>query len=165
MGKEILGGNLPILDLQLWIKYLHCNVDGPKDCDANWSKGDREGEISYDIPYMWNLKRNETNELIYKAETDLRKELMVTRGNIRGRDSSGVWDWHVHIARFKIDNQQGTGGFSGGSDSKESACSAGDLGLIPKSGRRPGEGNGNPLWYSCLVNSWTEKLGGLQSMG
>ena len=36
---------------------------------------------------MWNLKRNETNELIYKAETDLRKELMVTRGNVRGRDS------------------------------------------------------------------------------
>ena len=32
----------------------------------------------------------------------------------------------------------------GGSDSKESACNAGDLGLIPGSGRPPGEGNGNP---------------------
>ena len=30
----------------------------------------REGEISYDIPYMWNLKRNDTNELTYKTETD-----------------------------------------------------------------------------------------------
>ena len=30
----------------------------------------REGEISDDIPYMWNLKRNDTNELIYKTETD-----------------------------------------------------------------------------------------------
>ena len=29
---------------------------------------DREREISYDIPYMWNLKRNDTNELNYKAE-------------------------------------------------------------------------------------------------
>ena len=29
--------------------------------------GDREGEMSYDIPYMWNLRRNDTNELIYKT--------------------------------------------------------------------------------------------------
>ena len=43
-------------------------------------------------------------------------------------------------------------GFSGGSDSKESACNAGDAGLIPGLGRSPGEGNGNPLQYSCLEN-------------
>jgi len=42
---------------------------------------------------------------------------------------------------------------SGGSDSKESACNAGDLGLIPELGRCPGERNGNPLLYSCLENS------------
>ena len=35
---------------------------------------------------------------------------------------------------------------------KESACNAGDLGLIPGLGRSPGEGNGNPLQYSCLEN-------------
>ena len=40
----------------------------------------------------------------------------------------------------------------GGSDSKESACSAGDLGSIPALGRTPGEGHGNPLQYSCLEN-------------
>ena len=44
-------------------------------------------------------------------------------------------------------------GFPGGSDSKESAHSAGDMGLIPGSGRSPGGGNGNPLQYSCLGNS------------
>ena len=44
-------------------------------------------------------------------------------------------------------------GFPGGSDGKESACNAGDQGLIPGSGRSPGEGNGNPLQYSCLENS------------
>ena len=38
------------------------------------------------------------------------------------------------------------------SDSKESARSAGDRGSIPGLGRSPGEGNGNPLWYSCLEN-------------
>ena len=44
-------------------------------------------------------------------------------------------------------------GFLGGSDSKESACDAGDPGLIPESGRSPGEGKGNPLQYPCLENS------------
>ena len=41
----------------------------------------------------------------------------------------------------------------GGSDGKESACYAGDPGSIPGSGRSPGEGNGDPLQYSCLENS------------
>ena len=41
----------------------------------------------------------------------------------------------------------------GGSDNKESACDAGDRGSIPVLGRSPGEGNGNPLQYSCLENS------------
>ena len=40
-----------------------------------------------------------------------------------------------------------------------------DAGLIPGLGRCPGEGNGNPLQYSCLGNPWTEKPGGLQSIG
>ena len=44
-------------------------------------------------------------------------------------------------------------GFPGGSDGKESACSVGDLGLIPGLGRSPGEENGYPLQYSCLENS------------
>ena len=44
-------------------------------------------------------------------------------------------------------------GLPGGLDSKESACIAGDLGLIPGSGRSLGEGNGNSLQYSCLKNS------------
>ena len=44
------------------------------------------------------------------------------------------------------------GFFPGGSDHKECACNVGDLGLISGSGRSPGEGNGNPLQYSCLEN-------------
>ena len=43
-------------------------------------------------------------------------------------------------------------GLPGGSDGKESACSAGDLGSIPGWGRSPGEGHSNPLQYSCLGN-------------
>ena len=43
-------------------------------------------------------------------------------------------------------------GFPGGSDGKESAHNVGDLSLIPGLERSPGEGNGNPLQYSCLEN-------------
>ena len=50
-------------------------------------------------------------------------------------------------------------GFPGGSDGKESACNAGDLGSIPGLGISPGEGHGNPLQYSCL-----EKTQGQRSL-
>ena len=56
-------------------------------------------------------------------------------------------------------------GFPGGSDGKESAFSVGDLGSVPRLGRSPGEGN---TTYSRIVAwkiPWTEKPGGLQSMG
>ena len=53
---------------------------------------------------------------------------------------------------------------------KEFACSAGDSGSIPGSGRSPGEGNSNPLhfWLASVLAwriPWTEEMGGLQSMG
>ena len=57
-------------------------------------------------------------------------------------------------------------GLPGGSDGKDSACNAGDLGLFPGLGRPLGEGQGNPLQYSCLENPpRTEEPGGLQSLG
>ena len=51
-----------------------------------------------------------------------------------------------------------------GSDGKESTCSVGDLGLIHGSGRSPGEGNDNPLQYSCLENPMDRGAWRLQSM-
>ena len=56
-------------------------------------------------------------------------------------------------------------GFPGSSADEESACNVGDLGLIPGSGRSPGEGHGNPLQYSCLENpmdrgAWQDSLWG-----
>ena len=56
-------------------------------------------------------------------------------------------------------------GFPDSSDGKETTCSAGDPGSIPGLGRSPGEGEGYPLQYPCLGNSWTEEPGRLQSMG
>ena len=53
---------------------------------------------------------------------------------------------------------------------KESACTAGDSGSIPGSGRSPGEGNGNPLQYSYLVNpmdrgAWWATVHGVARVG
>ena len=62
----------PSLDYYLHIKKIEImpfaatwmDLDSVKLSEV---KSDREGEISYDIPYMWNLKRNDTNELTYKT--------------------------------------------------------------------------------------------------
>ena len=61
-------------------------------------------------------------------------------------------------------------GFPGGAEVKASACNVGDLGPIPESGRSPGEGNGNPLLYSCLENpmdggAWWATIHGSQRVG
>ena len=52
-----------------WNIAICSNMDGPRDYQTMWSKSDRERQILYDLTYMWDLKNN-TNELIYKTETD-----------------------------------------------------------------------------------------------
>ena len=54
--------------------------------------------------------------------------------------------------------------FPGGSEGKESACNTGNLGLIPGSGKSPGEGNGYSLTLAFEI-PWTEETGRLQLMG
>ena len=56
-------------------------------------------------------------------------------------------------------------GFPGGDSGKEPAANAGDMGLIPGSGKSPGEENGNPLQYSCLENCMDRGAYRLQSTG
>ena len=60
--------------------------------------------------------------------------------------------------------------FPGGSDGKVSAYNVGDPGSIPGSRRSPGEGNGNPLQYSCLENpmnrgAWQATVHGVARVG
>ena len=57
----------------------------------------------------------------------------------------------THLVQIFISGEEK--GFPGGSAGKEFACNVGDLGSIPGLRRSPGEGNGYPLWYSCLGNS------------
>ena len=54
--------------------------------------------------------------------------------------------------------------FPGDAVAKNPCANAGDVSLIPGSGRSPGGGHGSPSQYSCLENPWTEEPGGLQSM-
>ena len=73
-----------------------------------------------------------------------------------------ITHFEVRRSSFCIDYQSNTLysfllDFSGDSDGKESAANAGDLSLIPNSGRSPREANGNPLQYSCLENSMNRR--------
>ena len=64
-------------------------------------------------------------------------------GETRVRGQHCWYNWGHFIMDYILD----------GSDGKESTCNAGDQGSIPGSGQSPGEGNGNPLQYSCLEKS------------
>ena len=70
----------------------------------------------------------------------------------RGSSPPRDWTQVSHIASRCFYHLNHEGSFPGGSVGKESACNVEDLGLIPGWGRSPGEGNGNPLQYSCLEN-------------
>ena len=57
-----------------WNNAMCCNMGGSRECHVEWSQSDREGEIAYDIPYMWNLKRHDVNELAKQKETHRLRE-------------------------------------------------------------------------------------------
>ena len=86
--------------------------------------------------------------------------LWVCRTGLGDTEAQAQWSSRALEQFFTTSGQ-----FPGGSASKESVCNSGDPRSIPGCGRSPGEGNGNPLQYSCLENSWTEEPWGLQSMG
>ena len=81
---------------------------GPRWYYAKWNNLDRERQILYNIIYMWNLK-SKTNEQTKQKQSHRYREQTdgCQSGRVGGRDNWGVWDWHVHTAIFKIDNQQG----------------------------------------------------------
>ena len=89
-----------------WNHAIRSNMDGPRECHTEWSKSDREGEILFDIPYIWTLRRNDTNELTEQKQTHWLRE----QGYSCCREGWGEeigWDGHVHSTIFKMDNQQG----------------------------------------------------------
>ena len=70
------------------------NIDRPRKNYTYWSKSNRKRQILYDITYMWNQKKNTTNKLIYKTETDSQTKktnLYLPKGK-EVRDRLRVWD-------------------------------------------------------------------------
>ena len=89
-----------------WVAALKVVLlSGPRDCHTERSKSDRE-ETSYDTPYMWNLKRNNTNELAKQKETHRLRDK--DRDKDEGKGQLGSLGQAVHTAIFKMDNQQGS---------------------------------------------------------
>ena len=102
-----------VLHINNWILLSHkkeqnndicSNMDETKDSHTEWSKSDKEGQISYDIAYMWNLKKWYKRTYLQDRNrvTDVENNLMVTSGEIGG----GInWEiWHIHTTIYKIDN-------------------------------------------------------------
>ena len=90
---------------------------------------------------------------------------MDASGYVRAQGISTSLYLPTYVSSFQVRNFCEVHGFPGGSDGKESACSVVDPGLIPGSGSSPGEGNGNPLQYSCLENSMDRNLVGYSPWG
>ena len=83
-------------------------MDGPRDFHIEWSQSDRGGEISYNIPDTWNLKKKWSK---WTSKTERDSQTYRTNLWLLGRrDSSGVSDGHAHTAIFKMVNWQGLHG-------------------------------------------------------
>ena len=84
-----------------WNNAICSDMDGPRDCPTEWIKSDRERQISYDIAYMWNLKKKKgKNKLILKTEivSQMQKtNSWLPRGKREG-DKLGNWDLHTDTA-------------------------------------------------------------------
>ena len=106
--------------------------------------------LAWRIP--WTEEWQGTVHRVAKSWTGL-KRLSATCTHARG--------FHITVINFLVHKM----GFSGGSDSKPSACNAGDLGLIPGSGRSHGEENGDHSSTLAWKIPWTEEPGRLQFMG
>ena len=104
--------------------------------------------LAWRIP--WTEEWQGTVHRVAKSWTGL-KRLSATCTHARG--------FHITVINFLVHKM----GFSGGSDSKPSACNAGDLGLIPGSGRSPGEENGDHSSTLAWKIPWTEEPGRLYS--
>ena len=85
------------------------DVDGPRDCHTDWSKSEREKQVSYINAYMWNLENGRWTGLQSRNwDMDVENKCIDTNGGKRrgvgACDELGDWDWHVYTDVYKIDD-------------------------------------------------------------
>jgi len=109
-----------------------------------------------------NLQNLSSLFMIVEKRSQLHKSIEKMQRKERAVKSQHFYTFTGHFSQFFF----GHDFKHGGSDSKESACNAGDLGLIPGLGRSPGGRHSNPLQYSCLKNPHGQRnLAGYSSWG
>ena len=107
---------------------------------------------------MWNVAYSTTSPLLYPSffffSYICRLAAVIFYWLVITLMTHSLWGFKGKRTKIRATTEgwQGVRGFPGGSEVKASASNVGDLGSIPGSGRSPGEGNGNPLQYSCLEN-------------
>ena len=83
------------------------DVGGPRDCHTEWSKSEREKQISDNITYMWNLEKRYGWTYLQNRNrvTNVENKLWLPKGDVWGGwDELGDWHWHIHTIMYKIDN-------------------------------------------------------------
>ena len=140
----------------VWASWLEfCSLPGKHPCHQRTS-GEPRFWTSPRLPWWFTVKNQAVIQVIqvrFLGQEDTPEKGMATHSSILG--------WRIPWT----DNPWSLWGLFGGSDGKESACNAGDLGSIPGLRRSPGEENGNPLQNSCLENpmdrgAWGHKQSG-----
>ena len=77
------------------------NIDRPRDCHAEWSKSDRERQMSYNIAYNWNLKKRVQMNLFIKQRQSHRCKWTYGYQGGKVGDRLGGWVWHIHTTVYK----------------------------------------------------------------
>ena len=109
-------------------------------------------------PPLWQSEE-ELKSLLMKVKEESEKVgLKLNIQKMKNMASGPITSWQIDgetmetVRDFILRGFKITANFPGGSDGKASAYNLGDLGSMPGLGRSPGEGDGNPLQYSCLEN-------------
>ena len=139
-----------VMDREAWHAAVH-GVAKSQTWLSDWTELKSSFREHYNCYYIYKFERKEWQP----TPVFLHGESPWTAGaTVYGVAGSDATEWvstarHSTCTWTKIYTVKG---FPGGSDCKEFACNAEDLGLIPGLGRSPGEGSGNPLQNSCLEN-------------